>query len=238
MTADGASPETALAKTARGEETRGKILEAALALFREHGFDETTMRDVAKRAGVSLGNAYYYFASKENLLQGYYARMDEEHRAASEPILAHETDLRARLLGVLKAKLRVSEPYHRFAGLLFKTAADPESPANPFSDASEPARKASVALYARVLQGARMRIPDDLRARLPELLWTYAMGIILYWIHDRSAGHAKSQRLVERSVDLVVRLISIASNPLLRPLRKQAIALLDDLSAAGLERKP
>ena len=63
------------------------------------------------------------------------------------------------------------------------------------------------------------------------------MGIILYWIHDRSPGRVKSQRLVERSVDLVVRLISIASNPLLRPLRKQAIALLDDLSAAGLDGK-
>ena len=119
MTLDETS-DAALAKTARGEETRAKILEAALALFRERGYDDTTMRDVARRAGVSLGNAYYYFDSKETLLQGYYARMDEEHQAASEAVLAKETDLKARLLGVLKAKLKVSEPYHRFAGLLFR----------------------------------------------------------------------------------------------------------------------
>lgn len=227
--------DTALAKTARGEETRAKILEAALALFRERGYDETTMRDVAKRAGVSLGNAYYYFASKENLLQGYYARMDEEHTKASESVLARETTLAERLRGVLEAKLRVSEPYHRFAGLLFKTAADPRSPSNPFSEASKPARQASIALYARVIEGAKMRIPDDLRSRLPELLWTYGMGIILFWIHDDSSGRRRSRALVTRSVDLVVRLVSLASNPLLRPLRKQVIAMLDDVAKGGLD---
>jgi AcrR family transcriptional regulator len=226
------------AKTARGEETRAKIVEAALGLFRERGYDDTTMRAVAERAGVSLGNAYYYFASKEHLLQGYYARMKSEHETAAEPVLARERDLKARLLGVINAHLDVSEPYHRFAGLLFRTAADPKSPLSPFSKESEPARKESIRLYERVLEGAAKRIPDDLRVRLPELLWTFSMGIVLFWVHDDSPGRAKTRALAARSVDLVVRLISLASNPLLRPLRRQVVSLLDEVAAAGVSSRP
>src|SRR5262245_15303056 len=217
-------------RTSRGAETKAKILEAALDLFRERGYDETTMRAVAERAGVSLGNAYYYFASKEPLLQGYYLRMDEEHAAASEPVLAREHGLEERLRGVLHAKLDVSEPYHRFAGLLFKTAADPKSPLNPFGAESTEARRRNISLFARVLEGSRMRVPDDLRARLPELLWVHSMGIILYWIHDESPGRQRSRRLVDRSVDLIVRLVSLASNPLLRPLRRRVVQMLEEVA--------
>lgn len=46
---------------------RGGIVEAAAALFAEVGFEATTMADVAKRAGSSIGNVYKYFANKEEL---------------------------------------------------------------------------------------------------------------------------------------------------------------------------
>ena len=71
-------------KTTKGAETRARILEAALALFREKGYDATTMRGVAERAGVSLGNAYYYFESKEHLLHAFYDRMSREQAEVAE----------------------------------------------------------------------------------------------------------------------------------------------------------
>ena len=61
-----------MAKQARGEQTRASIIDAPLGLFSEKGYEATTMRAIAERAGVSLGNAYYYFASKEQLIQGFY----------------------------------------------------------------------------------------------------------------------------------------------------------------------
>lgn len=51
--------------TGRAGQTRSAIVTAALRLFRENGYDATTMRAVAAEAGVSTGNAYYYFGSKE-----------------------------------------------------------------------------------------------------------------------------------------------------------------------------
>ena len=62
------------ARRARGEQTRQLILETALRLFRERGYAETTMRAIAKEAGVAVGNAYYYFDSKEHLIVPRCAR--------------------------------------------------------------------------------------------------------------------------------------------------------------------
>src|ERR1051325_4979839 len=93
------------AKTAKGEQTRALILEPALEIFRERGYEETTMRALAERAGVSLGNAYHYFRSKEQLIQAFYGRTHEEHVAACAGILARERDLKKRMLEVMRAKL-------------------------------------------------------------------------------------------------------------------------------------
>jgi len=219
------------AKTPKGELTRALILETALELFRERGYDDTTMRAIAQRAGVALGNAYYYFRSKEHLIQAFYARGHEEHLAAARPVLAGEKELTGRLRGVVHAKIRTAEPYHRFSGILFKTAADPHSPLSPFSPDSSPTRQESTALFAEVLQGSSTRVPKDLAAALPNLLWLYQMGVVLYWIHDDSAGRRRTYRLVDHTVDLVARAISLAGNPLLTPLRRRVLALLNDLKS-------
>ncbi len=217
------------AKSGRGERTRALILETALDLFRERGYEETTMRAIAQQAGVSLGNAYYYFRSKEHLIQAFYAHSHQEHLAASLPILERETNLAERLRGVLNAKIQTSEPYHRFSGILFKTAADPHSPLNPFGPESNPSRRESTALYAQALFGSKTRVPKDLAGELPNLLWLYQMGIVLFWIHDDSPARRRTYLLVDHTVDLVARTIGLASNPLLSPLRRRVLRLLTDL---------
>jgi AcrR family transcriptional regulator len=228
----GAMRKKKSAKTMKGDQTKALILETALEMFRERGYEETTMRAIAEKAGLSLGNAYYYFHSKEYLIQAFYLRTHEEHLTAALPALEKERTLKARLLTVMRLKIETLEPYHQFAGVLFKTAAHPKSPLNPFSDDSDPTRQASIELFGKVLEGAKARIPKDLAAELPYLLWVYHMGIILFWIHDPSPKHRRTNRLVDRTVDLLDKLISLASNPLMRPLRKQALRLLDEIREA------
>jgi len=220
-------------KRRKGEETRAHILETALELFRERGYEETTMRGIAEAAGVAVGNAYYYFRSKEHLIQAFYERTHQEHLAASREVLDRERGLRERLTGVMRAKLDTSMPYHQFAGVLFKTAAYPTSPLNPFSEDSLPVRRQSTELFAEVVTGADTRLTAELTAELPNLLWVYHMGIILYWIHDTSPGCAKSYRLMERSVKLVLRLASLFQFPLLRPFLRELLAMVSDLRSGG-----
>ncbi len=59
--------ETARSR-ARKEEVRSRILQEAIALFGERGYEATGMREIAGAAGTSIGNCYFYFANKEALL--------------------------------------------------------------------------------------------------------------------------------------------------------------------------
>ena len=223
-------PETA--KTNKGEQTRALIMETALEMLREHGYEQTTMRALAERAGVSLGNAYHYFNSKEQLIQAFYARTHAEHIAACATLLEGERNLKKRLLAVMQAKLDTIEPYHQFAGVLFKTAADPKSHLNPFSKQSAPVREESTRLFAEVVNGSEARVHKDIRDELPRLLWLYHMGITLFWIHDTSHHRRRTRRLVEITVDLIVKLIALTSNPLMRPLRKAVLDIMRELREA------
>jgi len=221
------------AKTQKGDQTKALILETALEMFRERGYEQTTMRAIADQAKLSLGNAYYYFPSKDHLIQAFYHRTHEQHLAESLPALEKERTLKSRLLTVMRLKIETINPYHEFAAALFKTAANPTSPLNPFSDESDPVRQESIQLFAQVIEGSKTRIPKDLLAELPYLLWVYHMGIILFWIHDSSPKHRRTYRLVNHTVDLLDKLITLASNPLMRPLRKQALRLVAELRDAA-----
>src|SRR6185369_1391104 len=169
------------------------------------------------------------------LIQAFYHRLHEEHLAASGPALEEETSFKARLLAVMNLKISTLEPYHEFAGVLFKTAADPHSPLNPFAHESAPVRRDSIELFAELVRDTKARIPDELRAELPYLLWLYHMGVILFWIHDDSPNRARTFRLVEQTVDLLDKLISLASNPLMRPVRKRALKMVAELRDLNLQ---
>src|SRR6185369_18016290 len=77
--------------TPKGERTREHILDTALGLFIEKGYDATTMREIAAAAECSLGLTYRYFARKEDLVLALYQRTANEqeefvHALASAPI--------------------------------------------------------------------------------------------------------------------------------------------------------
>jgi AcrR family transcriptional regulator len=55
------------------QDTRGRILEAALELFSEHGFDGTTLQQIADRLGFTKAALYYHFRSKDDLLDALHA---------------------------------------------------------------------------------------------------------------------------------------------------------------------
>jgi AcrR family transcriptional regulator len=212
--------------TTKGEQTRELILSTALRLFREQGYGKTTMRAIATEAGVSVGNAYYYFGSKEHLMQAYYDHLQEQHREAVQAVLAGEKGFAARLSGVLRIWLDVSAPYHEFAGTFFKTAADPKSPLSPFSTESQPAREASVEIFRAVVAGSDLKIPAELAAELPELLWLFQMGIVLFWVHDDSEDLRRTKLLIDRSVPLLDRLLRLTRIPGVRGVANDIVGLI------------
>jgi hypothetical protein len=104
--------------------------------------------------------------------------------------------------------------------------ANPQHPLSPFSDETRHIRDADVQRFATALEGSRTSAPKDLASYLPRLLWLYQMGLILFWISDRSPGQIRTRRLRDKSLALLVTALKFAGFPLLRPLRKKIVDLL------------
>ncbi|MFD4787507.1 TetR/AcrR family transcriptional regulator [Streptomyces sp. NPDC058459] len=212
----------------KSEQTRALILQTAMRLFQENGYEKTTMRAIAREAGVSVGNAYYYFAGKEHLIQGFYDRIAAEHEEAVRSVLAEETALEARLAGVLTTWLDIAKPYHEFAVQFFKTAADPDSPLSPFSPESEHAREQAISVHREVLAGSKSKVSPELRDALPELMWLSQMGLVLYWVFDRTENRERSYRLARRGARLTARGVALSRFRVLRPLVLEVHELFND----------
>lgn len=218
-------------RSAKAELTRSGIVEAAMRLFREGGYDATTMRAIADEAGVSLGSAYYYFSGKEELVQAFYDQIQVEHAAAAEA--AYETAaFTDRLRSVMEAFLDVAEPFHDFGGQFFRNAADPRSPLSPFSEQSTPARESSTELFRRAVEGSDLKVSPALREELPDLLWLMHMGVVLFWVHDTSEGQQRTRALVAGVVPIVDRAVRLTRLPLVRGLVDDGLGLVRALREA------
>jgi AcrR family transcriptional regulator len=223
----------AVPQRAASEETRRQILDTALALFRERGFEETTIRDIAAGAGLSLGAAYYYFKSKEAIVGAYYDYVQNEHLVRAREAFSRGGDLRDRLRAALHAKIDIMQEDRGLLRALFRYGGEPEHPLSWFGPATRGQRQLSVNVFAEALAGERL--PDDVRDAAPTLLWTLHMGVLLYFLYDSSPNQRRTRKLIDAAVDFVVDVKRLATSPLLRPIRRRVMTILRD---AGLLAAP
>jgi len=217
--------------TPRAEDTRRKIYESALELFRERGFEETSMRDISAKAGVALGAAYYYFSSKDAIVLAFYAEMQESSQELIISALAGRKKLKDRIGCILEKRLELLEPNRKFCAALLRHAPDGSHPLSPFSDEAHAIRERAIEHMRIAVEGANVKIPPDLKPRLPYLLWLYQMALIMFWLYDRSPGQERTRRLMEKSLGLLVNLLRISTLPLMKPLRKAALELVETAEA-------
>jgi AcrR family transcriptional regulator len=211
--------------TPKSEETRARILEAALTTFRERGFERATMREVAQAAEVATGAAYYYFDSKEAIVMAFYQRAQEELRPEVEQALATSRTFEARVRAIVTGKLAYFEPNRALLGAL-SAHADPAHPLSPFSDETRGVREEDVAGFARAVEDSKVRLPKQIAPYLPRLLWLYQMGIILFWVYDSSPAQRRTEALLEKSLKMMALTLRLAGLPFLRPMHRLAGELL------------
>ena len=215
--------------TRRAEDTRRKIYAAALELFREKGFEQTTMRDIAAKAGVALGGAYYYFSAKDAIVLAFYRETQESSQEAILEALAGHKKLRDRIRCVLEKRLELLAPNRKFCAALSRHAPDGADPLSPFSKESRPIREHALEHMRIAVEGGDVKVPPDLKLRLPYLLWLYQMALIMFWLYDRSPGQERTRRLMEKSLGLLVSLLRISALPLMKPLRKATLELVESV---------
>ena len=219
---------------AGSEQTRTQILQTALALFRERGFDATTIRDIATAADLSPGAAYYYFPSKEAIVGAYYHYIQEAHHARATDAFAHAADLGARLRAAIHTKIDIVEKDRALLRALFRYGGDPDHPLSWFGDATREHRQLSIQVFADAV--AHERFPPDVRDTAPVLLWTLHMGILLYFLYDSSPNQRRTRQLIDAAVDFAVDARRVVTSPLLRPIRRRVIAILRDAGLLPAQR--
>jgi AcrR family transcriptional regulator len=218
-------------------DTRTRILEAALELFRERGFAEATMREIASRAGVASGLAYYYFDSKDAIVLAFYQRAQEEMAAQMEAAQTGKT-LKDRLEAMIEARMKYFEPNRRFLGALMSHAANPNSPLSPFGEPSQEIREREFARIQRAIDETGTAVPKDLAARMPKVLWMYQLGLMLFWIYDQSPHQQRTRELVDKSLGLVITLLRLSNVPLLRPARRTVLEIVEILEGVSRPATP
>jgi AcrR family transcriptional regulator len=92
------------------EETRKKILQSALHLFREQGFEETTMEAIAETVDIAKGTLYNYFPVKEAILDEYIRRNFQERSLAITAQIQQLPDTAARMGAVFDELLNGIQP--------------------------------------------------------------------------------------------------------------------------------
>jgi AcrR family transcriptional regulator len=212
--------------TKKSEETGRKILDAALDLFREEGFDEATMRAIAARAGVATGAAYYYFPSKDAIVLAFYERSCDEMQARIAAALDAAKGFEARLREVIRVKLEYFTPNRGVLRALLRNGADPRHPLSPFGAETKAIRDIDLAWFVKVMEDGGVRVSKDLEPELPGVLWLFQMGVIFFWVIDESPEQVRTARLLELGAKVVTGLIRVSGLPLMRPVRKVALELI------------
>tara|TARA_Y100000768_G_scaffold388890_1_gene388372 strand:- start:2772 stop:3437 length:666 start_codon:yes stop_codon:yes gene_type:complete len=212
----------------KSEITKEILFETASKMIAELGFEKATMRAIAKEAGVASGAAYYYFKSKEEFVYEYYKRSHEEHIKELGDFLNKEKSLEKRIHRVVTLKMQLAQPYKKMARALYRIAANPDSPLSPFSEESKKLRLESLAIFKEVVAGSNEKIHDDFKDIFPEFLWYFQMGIILFWIYDKSEEANKTFKFIDSSTSLIVSLNKAFMNPLAKPFRKSIANLMQD----------
>jgi AcrR family transcriptional regulator len=191
------------------EKTRQHILAAALQLFREHGLEGTTTRQICKKAGIAEGTLFNYFKTKEDLAHYFFQKethdLVEWFRAETR---LRRAPLPEKLFAIINRQLEYIAPYEDFIGAIFFRSLQPHSKLSPLSLESQELRLRYLKFIRAVLAEA------EEKAEIPRVgeLGAYAVGlfyigIVMHWLHDTSRGKQKTLALLDRSLHLATKVL-------------------------------
>jgi len=186
------------------EKTKIKILQSAVDLIIEKGFDNASLREMAKNAGVSNPTIYNYFSSKEKLL---YAYIEQKHKEAVATIQEiedfHTYTLREQLQTLIETELelyledrefiiQIADMVFHSSGLkmgkLYETNA-------LFIDTVEEMLNISIE--------AEEIAEPPFKDHLPKLFWDYYIMVVAYWVKDDSEMFENTTQFIDHSLGLM-----------------------------------
>lgn len=186
-----------------------RIVKSALGLFQTKGFDRTTTRAIARKAGIAEGTVFNYFKSKEDIAL-YFFEQEVGHAVAAvrdDPRL-RKAPLEEKLFTLVQSQLEYLAPYERFIGTALLHALKPTSALGPFSHRAMELRHRYLGFVEDLIEESIPKQKQNPLAFLaPEVFWIYYVGTLLYWLYDSSAGKQNTLAFLDRSLTIGVSLL-------------------------------
>lgn len=189
--------------TPQGVEARQRLYQTAIRLIATRGWQETTLRDVASEAGVSVGLLYRYFPSKRAIVLTLYDELSAEYAVRAEQMPAGRW--RDRFLYALRTSLEVLGPHRgTLASLVGVLVGDADE--GLFAPGTAFSRLRVQAAFVAAVEGARDAPRGQLAPALGRLLYLLHLAILLWWLLDKSPSQRATTALVsllERALPLI-----------------------------------
>jgi len=190
------------------EKTKAKILKEAVELIIIKGFNNASMREIAKNAGVSNPTIYNYFPTKEKIL---YAYIEEKHKETAK-ILSEIEDfntysLREQLQALIETEIELYLEDREFIIQIFDMAFRP-SPIklNSLYDTNKTFTKMVADMLDSAIEAGEIEEPP-FREYLPKLFWDYFIMIVAYWVKDDSEMFENTTQYIDYSMGVIEALL-------------------------------
>ncbi len=213
--------------------TRQHIIDTALHLFATKGYDQTTMRDIAAAADCSLGLAYRYFASKEDLVLELYRWLAVQLEELV-PLLP-AASIADRFHYLMHALLTVMAPHRLTLVALSGAALNPLSRAGVFGVEGVEVRRRARASYLVVVSGANDAPRASQVDELATLLYGLQLALVLFWLQDLSDEAHQTEELLRLVHELLGRLRPLLRLPWVAQLVARFVRVVGPLLGQGGE---
>ena len=158
----------------RGEQRVTELLEAAAAIFAEVGYEAATMRDIAGRAGASIGSLYQFFPNKEVVARAIKTQYCQELKELWANLVA--VSAKTPTIRVIDEFLNVTIKAIEQHPAIIRLMDAPRS-ANPSPDIKESLREQLVALFLtrkpRISQNKAHRYAEITVQMIRAMMWLY-----------------------------------------------------------------
>jgi pyoverdine/dityrosine biosynthesis protein Dit1/AcrR family transcriptional regulator len=194
----------------RSRRSRLRVLEAALRLFAERGYEATGIQAIAGEAEVSVGLVCRYFPTKEHFALTLYDRLASalEEWAADMPA----GTVSQRFEAAMRRKLELLEPHRAALRALAVRALDPTARAHVLGPTTEVVRSKVAGVFWLAVCGASDAPSPGEGARLARMLYALHLLLVLLFLQDADAGGATTRDAITLLRD------AIAARPLLEGL--------------------
>ena len=166
----------------QGKETERRILNAALDLMRDRGFDKVSIRDICKEAGITTGAFYHHFSSKEALLESGFAPLDDYMAGALAGHEGEPPDL--RLWRILSAYAKFMEQSGELIGRYYQRRI--AEPGTRSMDATRYTLRAMLDCF-RQAEGEGLLRPEHPPEWVADFCFRHFRGVVIDWaLHQYS----------------------------------------------------